>query len=163
KEGYTPPAPTEVRDGIDPIVERLIIRCLERDPRGRPASAAQISTALPGGDPLAAALAAGETPSPAMVAASGLKEGLQPAVAVAWVLLAFVVGGSIAGVMMSQRSEFLLRVGSSKSPAALVERAQQFIKQAGFTDEPADSAFGFTYDADLLQYAQENRTTAIPW
>ena len=47
-----------------------ILRCLERDPAQRPASALQVAAALPGGDPLAAALAAGETPSPEMVAAS---------------------------------------------------------------------------------------------
>src|SRR5262245_45069640 len=44
---------------------------------------------MPGGDPLAAALAAGETPSPEMVAASGLKEGLRPAVAIG-LLVVFV-------------------------------------------------------------------------
>ena len=76
KEGLTPTAPSEIREGIDPIVERLIMRSLERDPRNRPASVAQLAVALPGGDPLAAALAAGETPSPEMVAASGLKEGV---------------------------------------------------------------------------------------
>ena len=36
-----------------------------------PASALAVAAALPGGDPLAAALAAGETPSPEMVAAAG--------------------------------------------------------------------------------------------
>jgi hypothetical protein len=49
----------------------------------------QVAAAFPGGDPLAAALAAGETPSPEMVAASGETEGLRPAVA--WVLLAGVI------------------------------------------------------------------------
>ena len=37
----------------------------------RASSASQVAAALPGGDPLAAALAAGETPSPEMVAAAG--------------------------------------------------------------------------------------------
>ena len=40
-------------------------------PRQRPGSALAVAAALPGGDPLAAALAAGETPSPEMVAAAG--------------------------------------------------------------------------------------------
>ena len=48
KEGQTPQAPSEIRRDIDPVVERLIMRCLERDPRARPASASQIALALPG-------------------------------------------------------------------------------------------------------------------
>src|SRR5262249_33275375 len=76
KQGQTPRSLSDIRSGVDPILERLITRCIDRDPRGRPASAAQLAASLPGGDPLAAAIAAGETPSPEMVAAAGLKEGL---------------------------------------------------------------------------------------
>jgi serine/threonine protein kinase len=61
---------------IDPSVEKAIRRCLDPDPAKRPASALSVAAALPGGDPLAAALAAGETPSPDLVAASGKTEGL---------------------------------------------------------------------------------------
>jgi serine/threonine-protein kinase len=70
KESATPAAPSEIARDIDPIVERVILRCMEKDPRQRPASVAQAAAALPGGDPLAAAIAAGETPSPEVVAAS---------------------------------------------------------------------------------------------
>ena len=45
-------------------------------PEARPSSALAISAALPGGDPLAAALAAGETPTPEMVASAGGTTGL---------------------------------------------------------------------------------------
>ena len=61
---------------IDPAVEKAIRRCLDPDPARRPATALSVAAALPGGDPLAAALAAGETPSPELVAASGKTEGL---------------------------------------------------------------------------------------
>ena len=56
---------------LAPEVDRVIRRCLAEDPAKRPASALHVAAALPGGDPLAAALAAGETPSPEMVAAAG--------------------------------------------------------------------------------------------
>src|SRR5260370_5286967 len=86
---------TLVRD-LDPLIERVILRCLEIDPEKRPASALQVAAALPGGDPLAAALAAGETPSPELSAAAGETEGMRPRIAVS--LLACVVIG-VVGVL----------------------------------------------------------------
>src|SRR5262249_57960412 len=83
-EKSTPPTPSSHVKDIDPLAERVILRCLEKDPKARPASAVQVALALPGGDPLQAALAMGETPSPEMVAASGEKTGLRPGVAAAW-------------------------------------------------------------------------------
>ena len=73
--------PDQLVKELDPAVERVILRCLRPDPRHRPASALAVAAALPGGDPLAAALAAGETPSPEMVAAAGETEGRRPVVA----------------------------------------------------------------------------------
>ena len=65
----------------------------------RPASALAVAAALPGGDPLAAALAAGETPSPEMVAEAGQGEGLPVR-----------VGGASAGGD-SRRHECGIRLG----------------------------------------------------
>ena len=48
---------TSMVTGLDPAVERVILRCLAPDPKDRPSSALAIAAALPGGDPLAAALA----------------------------------------------------------------------------------------------------------
>jgi len=77
----TPTSPSSLVEGLDPLVERVILRCLDPDPKRRPSSALSVAAALPGGDPLAAALAAGETPSPEMVAAAGSDEGMKPAAA----------------------------------------------------------------------------------
>ena len=79
----TPSKPSGHVSGLDPAVERAILRCLEREPADRPRSAYEVLAALPGGDPLAAALAAGETPSPRMVADAG-GEGDDPAVGRDW-------------------------------------------------------------------------------
>src|SRR6266853_436551 len=98
---------TLVRD-LDPLIERVILRCLEADPHKRPATALQVAAALPGGDPLAAALAAGETPSPEMVAASGEKTGLRPAIAVA--CLAAVVAGLIVYAFLGSKVNWQAQV-----------------------------------------------------
>ena len=67
---------TSVAADTDPAVEKVIKRCLDPSAPARPASALAVAAALSGGDPLAAALAAGETPSPELVAASK-SEGLR--------------------------------------------------------------------------------------
>src|SRR5262245_20581541 len=78
----TPPiSPSSHVREMDPAVERAIQRCLEVAPAHRPASALAVAAALPGGDPLAAAMAAGETPSPEMVANVAERGGLAPATA----------------------------------------------------------------------------------
>src|SRR5208283_2160297 len=70
------PSMTGSAADIDPMVEKAIRRCLDPDPAKRPANALSVAMALPGGDPLAAALAAGETPSPELVASSGQRQGM---------------------------------------------------------------------------------------
>ncbi len=77
-----PASPSTLVRDLDPVVERVILRCLETNPASRPSSALAVAAALPGGDPLAAALAAGETPSPEMVAAAGEGTGIGPRIAV---------------------------------------------------------------------------------
>jgi serine/threonine-protein kinase len=63
----------------------LILDCLEEDPSARPPSARSVLARLPIADPLEAAVAAGETPSPELVAAAGTIGNLYPFQA--WLLL----------------------------------------------------------------------------
>jgi hypothetical protein len=86
-----------------------------------------------GGDPLAAALAAGETPSPEMLAASGGKEGLRPTLA--WVLLVFIIAGTPAILAMNDRSMLHRRIPFENSPEILAERSRQFLKKMGHSDK----------------------------
>src|SRR5258706_4004415 len=72
----TPSRPSSVVKDLNPVIERVILRCLETEPSARPATVLSVAAALPGGDPLAAALAAGETPSSPLVACSGGTAGL---------------------------------------------------------------------------------------
>src|SRR6187455_2216090 len=69
----TPTSPSAHLTGLNPLVERAILRALDPDPANRPPSASMLAAMLPGGDPLAMALAAGETPSPDVVARAGAR------------------------------------------------------------------------------------------
>ena len=101
------------------------------------------SAALPGGDPLAAALAAGETPSPEMVAAAGEGDGPQPArrhrASIAAILLGIAAHGGAAACRFSaldvMRPEFTADV--------LAQKARDAIAQLGYADRPRDEAYGF--------------------
>src|SRR5213080_487912 len=147
---------TLVRD-LDPLIERVILRCLESDPDKRPASALQVAAALPGGDPLAAALAAGETPSPEMVAASGETEGMRPHLAA--FLLALTLVGLIALLFVADRDKLHNRTPLDNPPEVLAARAREIIQQLGYTDPPIDEAYSFQVQRDYLNYLQDQNKT----
>lgn len=152
---------TLVRD-LDPLIERVILRCLETDPIKRPVSALQVAAALPGGDPLAAALAAGETPSPEMVAAAGAKEGMRPRVALT--LVAFIVVGLMVSLLMAEQTRLVNRVPLETPPEALVARAQEIVGKLRLPVGAAmDSAYGFEINAAYLNYIQAHDKTRTRW
>ena len=154
----TPTSPSTLVQNLDPLVERVILRCLEKDPEKRPASALEVAASLPGGDPLAAALAAGETPSPEMVAAAPKEGLLKPAVALA--LLAGILLAMGAVVVLSEKTQLHRRVSLEKSPEVLQERARNLLLKFGYQDPPADSTYGLAADGDILRYA-ERRNPAL--
>jgi serine/threonine-protein kinase len=145
-----PKVPSNFVAGFDPAIERVILKCLEKDPRLRPSSALQVASALPGGDPLAAALAAGETPSPEMVAAAGEEGALRPAIA--WSLLGAVLGTGILLVALSRFSTDLALGPPSKSPDSLADRARDLVRQFGYDENPADTSWWFSREYDYLRY-----------
>ena len=115
-------SPSSLIRDIDPAVERIILRCLARDPAQRPASAREVIHSLPGGDPLAAALAAGETPSPRLIAAAG-SEGTLPRWQ-AWTML-----GAIA-VLLTALTAFRISTAPELAlpPDALWTRAAAILE-----------------------------------
>jgi len=137
----SPTTPSSLIEGFDPAVERLILKCLEKDPTNRPPSAMAISAALPGGDPLADALAAGETPSPELVAQAGGVGGLRPLVA--WACVVAVVLGGVSGVWLAGHEQLLRLAPLDRSPAYLAEKALEILASLGHDEPPADSLFYF--------------------
>jgi serine/threonine-protein kinase len=148
----TPSRPSSVVKDLDPIVEKVILRCLEIDPSARPANALAVAAALPGGDPLAAALAAGETPSPQMVAAAGENVGLRPPIALACLVAALV--GLAVGGYLTIRYSAVEKMHLEQSPEVLAQKARELVARLGYTGKPADTAFGFDYDTNLQNFVE---------
>ena len=147
---------------VDPAVEHVILRCLERDPGRRPASVAAVAASLPGRSLLAAAVATGETPSPDAVAAAGEAGTLSPAVG------ALCFGGVLAGLL-------LLAVGAARDvsligltrpehgPQFFVERAHTVLRNLGYVEPAGDEAAGYAVDLDYLQYIDAHDRSSTRW
>jgi serine/threonine-protein kinase len=155
-------APTQIVKTLDPAIEAAIVRCLDREPSRRPASAIRVSASLPGGDPLAAALAAGETPSPEMVAAAGGDSAMvSPIAGALW--LAVAVAAVLATAALAGRLSLVGRAAPAKPAAVLADRAEELRQSLGFTEAVADHAAGFAYDDAYLRWAAEQSTGASRW
>ncbi len=161
RERSTPSSLSAIVKDIDPLVERVILRCLEKDPAKRPATALQVAAALPGGDPLAAALAAGETPSPEMVAAAGEKEGLRPAIA--WSCLLLIVLGLAAMALLSDKSELPNLVPLPLPSEVLAAKARDMARDFGYTATPVDTSYAFGLFTGYLDYLKKNDRSPARW
>jgi hypothetical protein len=105
------------------------------------ASAIDVARMLPGGDPLAEALAAGDTPSPEMVATSSDTGVLSVRAAIA--CLVFVLVGVVPALLLSSRANLLHGVPLPDSPEILARKARDIIVRLGYSAPPADTAHGF--------------------
>ena len=143
---------------LAPEVDRVIRRCLAEDPAKRPASALQVAAALPGGDPLAAALAAGETPSPEMVAAAGDTDSIS--VRTVGICVALILAGLVVAAVLGGKTNLLTKTPFPKSPAVLEQKAQDVIQSLGYTEPPTDRAYGFRYAEEYQRYAEKQEKPA---
>jgi serine/threonine-protein kinase len=157
----TPTMPTSIIKDLDPLIEKVIDRCIEKDPERRPSSALQVAAALPGGDPIAAALAAGETPSPEMVAAASTEGALRPGVA-AVMFASFLILVWI-GCWWAKYTGLYRMTPLNKSPEVLAERAREIIARSGNTSPAVDSAYGMRMNQDYLQFIAANDRSPARW
>jgi hypothetical protein len=155
-ETATVTTPSSIVRDLDPAVERVILRCLEKDPDRRPSSALTVAAALPGGDPLAAALAAGETPSPDLLVAAGETEAFAVRPALAMTLAFVAVLLLFAG--LASRASIAGLVPMDKPRDVLADRVEQVISAIGHDDPIADRADGFVVLQDYLRWAQGSGT-----
>ena len=153
--------PSSIVTELDPAIERVILRCLDKDPDRRPATALAVAAALPGADALAAALAAGETPSPELLASAGEVEALPvlPGLtAVAWTLASL-----IAAAMLAPGATIARLVPLDKPPEVLADRAEQILSSLGYAGARGDSAHGFVADNDYINWLGSIDRSAGRW
>ena len=133
---------------IDPAVEKAVRRCLDPVPARRPPTALSVAAALPGGDPLAAALAAGETPSPELVAASGKTEGLALKISLPLVLglAALIIGVPFARTNVEIHSFVPMDLSADTLAEKIREQAVEF----GYRSAPADRKYDLRWDWDVM-------------
>jgi len=142
-----------VRD-LDPAIERAILRCLEKDPDRRPASAITVAASLPGADPIAAALAAGETPSPELLVAAGESEAMPVRLALT---LALACVGIVLVALIPISKGSVANVATMPLPRdVLADRADQILRRLGYTEAVADREFGLSVNNDYLRWAEKN-------
>jgi hypothetical protein len=157
----TPSSPSSIVKGLNPVVERVILRCLEIEPRNRPGSALAVASALPGGDPLAAALAAGELPSPGLIAEAGASGGMKPATALSC-LAAFLIGvGLLVG--LSGKLSLVRLVNLDMPPQVLAAKAHEVVHDAGYKVPPADELYAFLANDSYLRHLRDLEPAPGRW
>jgi serine/threonine-protein kinase len=156
-----PVEPSTLVPDLDPAVERTILACLAKDPKRRPPSALVVSGMLAGRDPLEAAIAAGETPSPELVAAAGETRGLSPRAA--WACLGVIVLGVLAVPFVPRAGNLLGRVPVERSPAALEDRARELLGRLGHAVPAADEEAGFSSDTEYFRVTSQQDRSPGRW
>jgi serine/threonine-protein kinase len=153
--------PSEVVSAIDVAIDHVVLRCLDPDPERRPASALAVAAALPGADPLAAVLAAGETPSPEMVAAAG--EGAGFSRRAAWSMLGAIVAGLLVVLVLSLRGSPFERLRPEYSRDVLTQKARDAITMLGYESRARDFAVGFEWNDLLVQQVLKTDGPSPDW
>jgi serine/threonine-protein kinase len=144
-----PTPPSHQVTHLDPDLEATILRCLEKDPRERPASAREVAAELPGADQLALALAAGQTPAPEVVAAARTDDGLAPGTAAA--LFAALLAVLAAVLVLGDRAYPNRERWADQAPAVRVEHGTKILERLGHDRPPprdGDRAWGFSPGGD---------------
>lgn len=157
----SPRTPSSLVDRVDPLVEKAILACLDPRPEARPASPLEVAAMLPGGDPLQAALAAGETPSPDAVAGASAEGTITP-------LLAAVAAGTVisllAVIMIAGSTNLIIRqVPMPLSPEQLSLRAEQILSTAEVSTESRQKVAGWAYDEVFFREMQSRARPAAEW
>jgi serine/threonine-protein kinase len=154
----SPARPSSFVPGLVPDVDAAILKSIEKDPARRPTSAVELLAALPGGDPLDAALRAGETPSPEMVAAAGEEGALSSRKA--WWLFGLALLSAAAAIVIGAKISGLDQVSMTRSPEALRDRAREITRLLGDDVTPRSDEWWVGLDPGYTQFSREHPSAA---
>ncbi|MDE3154122.1 MAG: serine/threonine protein kinase [Acidobacteriota bacterium] len=155
------PTPSSIVRDLDPAIERVILRCLEKDPQRRPGSALAVAAALPGADPLAAALAAGETPSPELLIAAGETPTMPLGRALTITLAS--LAALVVFAVLAPRASVPALAPLARPPAVLIDRIQQMTAAFGYHDTPADAAYNLQVPDGNLDWLRDSSPSTDWW
>jgi serine/threonine-protein kinase len=153
-EEGTPSKPSSYVRTLNPAIERIILQCLKRDPKDRPRSALAVLAGLPGPDPLVAALVAGETPSPEMVANAGGVGSISPVTA-AGLLSLFLLGMAVI-LALASHVRLFHSVPFDKSPQELSFIARGICDKLGCVDGVVGKDAKVFVDHSALDYVRRS-------
>lgn len=158
--------PSEIVPEIDPQVESVILSCLRREPEERPTGSLAVLASLPGGNPLAAALEAGLTPSPQLVANAGAHGTTTPVRALA-PLLGIVACLALLFVYLGPLTGMLARVPLPRTASVLEDRARDILSSlrigTGSSSNTTHSVAHFDYYEELIAEMQRRDHTETRW
>ena len=144
---------------LDPEVDRLLRRCLDPDPAERPESALGVLRSLPGSDPLAEALAAGETPSPELVAAAAGREELS--LPRAWSVLGLMIALTVGAAALQHPTRMHHLIEGIRSPEGLLDRGAEIAER--FAGRGRDRYGSFLIDSRQMAWLSRNHPDARDW
>lgn len=127
----------------------VIELCLETEPAARPASVLDVAAALPGGDPIAAALRAGRAPS--VDALANVESGSHLKPWAAWSLAGFSMVVVLMFAVLSPAHTLWGVASPQLAPAVLEDRAQASLEQLGVEHPDGSSMHRIFYDGSYLR------------
>ena len=107
----------------------VIDACLAEDPSHRPASVLDVAAALPGGDPIAAALRAGRAPSVDAIANAKSASQLRPWQS--WTLAVITMGVLVLYAALGPSLTLWGQSAPQLAPSALEDRAREALRAVG--------------------------------
>jgi serine/threonine-protein kinase len=161
-----PAPPSQFATDIPPDVEQVILSCLRKDPKERPASALIVAASLPRYDVLNDALAVNLTPSPDLVAAA---RPAGPDVSTRSLAAATAIVLVLTVALRSFAIQPWDHLGTLP-PSVLGERARALLESVGVAGAGGQGAYGYCgpeevpslWDSSLAARALEINTPAGP-